>query len=92
MELAAELGHVGSNSSVLVRGIGCDRAATRQDRLTASLKHTSAEDVGVTDTLQCYLGEIGGCERLRAEEECEVAAAIARGDPEARNRMIRANL
>src|SRR5205085_895865 len=41
---------------------------------------------------QLYLREIKDDALLTAAEECALAAAIADGDPEARARMIRANL
>ncbi len=43
-------------------------------------------------TLDLYLREIRDDALLSAVEECELARAIARGDKEARARMIRANL
>lgn len=46
----------------------------------------------VKTTLQAYLSEIGDEKLLTAEEEIELAHKIAKGDKEARDRMIRANL
>jgi RNA polymerase primary sigma factor len=42
--------------------------------------------------LELYLGEIQGGDLLSAAEESALAAAIARGDADARARMIRSNL
>ncbi len=42
--------------------------------------------------LQIYLQEINKTPLLNAEEECDLAALVAEGDPEARERMVRANL
>jgi RNA polymerase primary sigma factor len=53
---------------------------------------TGAKDCGVSNSLQQYLREIKDDALLTAAEECTLAEAIARGDREARSRMIRANL
>jgi RNA polymerase primary sigma factor len=45
-----------------------------------------------TNSLQVYLKEIREESLLSAVEECELADAIARGDKDARTRMIQANL
>ena len=44
------------------------------------------------DSLQVYLKEIRDESLLTAAEECSLAEAIARGDKDARSRMIQANL
>ncbi len=44
------------------------------------------------DSLQVYLKEIRDESLLSAAEECSLAEAIARGDKDARSRMIQANL
>ena len=44
------------------------------------------------NSLQVYLKEIREESLLTAAEECELADAIARGDKDARTRMIQANL
>jgi len=51
-----------------------------------------AKECGVPTSLQLYLMEIKDDALLTAAEECELADAIARGDREARTRMIQANL
>src|SRR5262249_56765387 len=53
---------------------------------------THAKDCSVPTSLQLYLREIKDDALLTAEEECSLAEAIARGDKEARTRMIQANL
>ena len=53
---------------------------------------TQAKDCSVPTTLQLYLREIKDDALLTAAEECALAEAIARGDSEARTRMIQANL
>ena len=45
-----------------------------------------------TDTLQLFLNEIGRHRLLMPEEEIELARRIERGDLEAKERMINANL
>jgi RNA polymerase primary sigma factor len=51
-----------------------------------------AKDCGAPNTLNLYLREIKDGPLLSAVEECELAEAIARGDRDARTRMIRSNL
>ncbi len=51
-----------------------------------------AKDCGVPTILQLYLQEIKDDALLTATEECALAEAIARGDGQARTRMIQANL
>jgi RNA polymerase primary sigma factor len=46
----------------------------------------------LADSLQTYLKEIRDESLLTAAEECDLAEAIARGDKDARSRMIQANL
>src|SRR5579885_684090 len=53
---------------------------------------TRAREYGVATTLQIYLQDIKDDSLLTAAEERELAAAIARGDEDARRRMIEANL
>jgi RNA polymerase primary sigma factor len=53
---------------------------------------TQAQERGVATGLQIYLQEIKDDALLTAAEERELAAAIARGDKDARKRMIEANL
>lgn len=49
-------------------------------------------DVPSEDAIQCYLREIKRSKLLCAEEERELAQRIERGDAQARNQMIEANL
>src|SRR5947209_1753791 len=51
-----------------------------------------AKECGVSTGLQIYLQDIRDDALLTAAEERELAAAIARGDRDARRRMIEANL
>jgi RNA polymerase primary sigma factor len=51
-----------------------------------------AKDCGAPTSLQLYLREIKDDALLTAGEECTLAEAIARGDRDARCRMIQANL
>ncbi len=51
-----------------------------------------AKEKTVKDTLQAYLSEIGEVDLLTPEEEVELARRARRGDADARDRMIRANL
>jgi RNA polymerase primary sigma factor len=53
---------------------------------------TDDEEGGVQSPLETYLREINETPLLSAEEEQELAHRIAQGDPEARDRMVRANL
>lgn len=53
---------------------------------------TRSKNDCVGNSLQLYLREIKDESLLTAEEECTLAEAIARGDSDARTRMIRANL
>ena len=48
--------------------------------------------VATTDALQLFLNEIGRHKLLTAEEEIDLAKRIERGDKEAKDRMINANL
>src|SRR5213083_892747 len=48
--------------------------------------------VATTDALQLFLNEAGRWPLLTAEEEVELAKAIERGDPVAKDRMVNSNL
>ena len=48
--------------------------------------------VATADSLQMFLNEMGRYPLLTAAEEVELAKGVERGDPEAKNRMINANL
>jgi RNA polymerase primary sigma factor len=59
----------------------------------AQTTYSPAELVSsTTDSLQLFLNEIGRHQLLTKEEEVELAQAIERGDLEAKERMIKANL
>src|SRR5215468_7420893 len=53
---------------------------------------TRAKECGVPQHLQGYFHDISQVSLLSAKEEHELADAIARGDRDARTRMIQANL
>ncbi len=53
---------------------------------------TKAKECDVTNYLKAYFQDISQTDLLSAEEECALAEAIARGDRDARGRMIQANL
>ncbi len=52
----------------------------------------SSSRMTVKSPLETYLNDINGTPLLTAEEELLLAGAISKGDPEARDRMVRANL
>ena len=52
----------------------------------------SRRDAEGRDALAPYLDEVGPCPRLSAEEERRLAERVSRGDPEARDRLVQANL
>ncbi|HID77920.1 MAG TPA: RNA polymerase sigma factor RpoD/SigA [Planctomycetaceae bacterium] len=54
--------------------------------------HTGHSESAVQSPLETYLREINETQLLTPEDEQELALAIGRGDPEARDRMVRANL
>jgi RNA polymerase primary sigma factor len=56
------------------------------------MRHPSATAPRPSSVLDLYLGEIRRTELLSAAEESTLAAAIARGDADARTRMIQSNL
>ena len=56
------------------------------------LKASRRSNAAVQSPLETYLREINETPLLSPEEEQELAARVAQGDPEARDRMVRANL
>ncbi len=56
------------------------------------MNYPRGKNAGMPDSLQVYLREIKDEGLLTAAEECALADAIARGDRDARTRMIQANL
>ena len=70
-----------------------DAAAARADSLAASAASAAEHRFdGTTDSLQLFLKEIGRVDLLTAPEEVALARRIERGDMEAKERMISANL
>ena len=63
---------------------------TRDNAATGTAERVS--DHNVEASLDIYLGEIKQFDLLKAEEEIQLAEAIASGNQEARESMIRANL
>jgi len=55
-------------------------------------RQRSPSDSAVQSPLETYLREINETPLLSGEDEQDLAAAIGDGDPEARDRMVRANL
>src|SRR5262249_40556078 len=66
------------------------RAATTME--PSPMVRTRTAGRPTSDALGCYLREIQSDALLTADEERELAEAIARGDRDARARLIRANL
>ena len=56
------------------------------------MSYSRMRNDSLADSLQTYLKEIRDESLLTAAEECTLAEAIARGDKDARGRMIQANL
>ncbi len=56
------------------------------------VKASRRSNAAVQSPLETYLREINETPLLSPEEEQELAARVAQGDPEARDRMVRANL
>lgn len=54
--------------------------------------HPASTGYDAADGLEIYLGEIRGDALLSADEECTLAHAIALGDHDAKDRLIRSNL
>ena len=53
---------------------------------------SARREMGSNSPLQIYLQEINGTALLSAQEERELAARVAEGDPYARDHMVKANL
>jgi RNA polymerase primary sigma factor len=73
------------------RGIDLRDDCGRQDAVASPVDDAALATV-TTDTLQLFLNEIGRHRLLTPDEEIELAKRIERGDLEAKDRMINANL
>ena len=70
-----------------------DCSRTTDEELAGTVSYTNDALVGATaDALQLFLNQIGRYPLLTAAEEVEIAKAIERGNPDAKNRMINSNL
>lgn len=67
-------------------------AAEKAPSFAETVDRPVQEDARDRSTLKMYLQEIGKIPLLTPEEEVELAARIKRGDKEARDKMIKANL
>jgi RNA polymerase primary sigma factor len=74
-----------------LRGIDLRDDCGREDALAAPVDDAALATV-TTDTLQLFLNEIGRHRLLTPAEEIELAKRIERGDLDAKDRMINANL
>src|SRR5919112_3821498 len=74
-----------------LRGIDLRDDCGRADAIAAPVDDAALATV-TTDTLQLFLNEIGRHRLLTPAEEIELAKRIERGDLEAKDRMINANL
>src|SRR5215208_1634260 len=73
------------------RGIQLREQCQREE--IAAPQYVAADlAVATADSLQMFLNEMGRYPLLTAAEEVELAKRVERGDPEAKNRMINANL
>ncbi len=63
-----------------------------QDAQRENQDEALADSTEIDDSVRMYLREIGKIDLLSPEEELAVAKRVAEGDPEAKKRMIEANL
>jgi RNA polymerase primary sigma factor len=73
------------------RGIALTDDCGREDAVDPSYTN-GVLAATTTDALQLFLNEVGRYSLLTAAEEVELAKAIERGDPQAKEKMINANL
>ncbi len=57
-----------------------------------ALEFTSAEDIGVDDSIRMYLKEIGKIPLLSADDERELASRMSEGDESAKDVLVESNL
>ncbi|MGK2877016.1 MAG: sigma-70 family RNA polymerase sigma factor [Solirubrobacterales bacterium] len=67
-------------------------AIARRSKSTRRLADSPAADSATTDSLQLFLKEIGRVNLLTAAEEVKLAKRIERGDMDAKDKMVEANL
>ena len=72
-----------------------DEEALQEEQPTIEAEDFYFEDIkgiGVDDPVKMYLKEIGQVPLLKPEEEVELAKRVEKGDPEAKRKLIEANL
>jgi RNA polymerase primary sigma factor len=67
-------------------------AIARRTKKSSRLAEDPAAATGTTDSLQLFLKEIGRVNLLTAAEEVKLAKRIERGDMDAKDKMVEANL
>lgn len=67
-------------------------AIAKRSKTSKKLAESPAFEGGTTDSLQLFLKEIGRVNLLTAAEEVKLAKRIERGDMEAKDKMVEANL
>ncbi|MDK2896695.1 MAG: polymerase primary sigma factor [Candidatus Atribacteria bacterium] len=69
-----------------------ERKVEVEEEETEDLKFEEIRGIGVDDPVKMYLKEIGQVSLLTQEEEVELAKRVEAGDPEAKKKLIEANL
>lgn len=67
-------------------------AVARKSKLGSNPALAASNEGGTTDSLQLFLKEIGRVDLLTAAEEVKLAKRIERGDMDAKDKMVEANL